>query len=88
MGQPAVLGERVGGGVGDLLIVGAAGLSLIQKGAGKLGVNRQQVFHRVGCILAVITSRVFSQSLGALNAPFGPVIAERGKAEAGAGEVP
>jgi hypothetical protein len=83
--QPAARGQRVGRRLGNALIVGTAGVRLTQKEHRERHVDEQHVFHRMGCFLAAITARLLSRILGALEAPFGAIVPERGEASAGAG---
>jgi hypothetical protein len=63
--------------------VGAAGISVTQKENRKRGIDQQHVFDRVAFFLAAITARLLSRILGTLDAPFGPIVAKRRKADAG-----
>jgi hypothetical protein len=65
--------------------VGAAGIGLTQKENREHGIDQQHVFDRVARFLAAITARLLSRILGALDAPFGPIVSKRGEAGAGAG---
>jgi hypothetical protein len=64
--------------------VGAASMGLTQKEDGERRVDQQHVFHRVASFLAAITARLLKRILGALDAPFGAIVAKRGEAGAGA----
>ena len=81
--QPAPRGQRVRGGISNAFIVGTARIGLTQKENRERGVDQQHVFDRVAPFLAAITARVRSRILGALDAPFSPVVPKRGEAGAG-----
>jgi hypothetical protein len=83
--QSAPRGQRVWGHIGNPLIVEAAGIGLTQKEDHECRVDQQHIFHRMVFFLAAITARLLSRILGALDAPFGPIAAERGEAVADAG---
>jgi hypothetical protein len=83
--QPAPRGQRVRGPIGNPLIVGTAGIGLTQKEDRECRVDQQHVFHRMVFFLAAITARLLSRILGALDAPFGAIVAKRGEAVADAG---
>ena len=82
---PAAGGQRVRVGIGNPLIVGAAGIGLTQKEDRERGIDQQHVFDRVVLFLAALTARVRSRILGARDAPFGPIVATRGEAATGRG---
>jgi hypothetical protein len=82
--QPTARGQGVWGGIGNALIVGTAGIGLTQQENGQRGVDQQHVFDCVALFLAAITARLLSRILGALDAPFGPIVSKRGEASAGA----
>jgi hypothetical protein len=83
--QPAPRGQRVWGPIGNPLIVDAAGIGLTQKEDRECRVDQQHVFHRMVFFLAAITARLLSRILGARDAPFGAIVANRGEAVADAG---
>jgi len=83
--QPAPRRQRVRGGIGNAFIVGTARIGLTQKENREHSIDQQHVFDRVALFLAAITARLLSRILGALDAPFGPIMAKRGEASAGAG---
>ena len=83
--QPTARGQGVRGRIGNPLIVGTAHVSLTQKEDRERGVDQQHVFDRVARFLAAITARLLSCILGALDAPFGAIVATRGEAGTGAG---
>jgi hypothetical protein len=83
--QPAPRGQRVQGHIGNPLIVDAAGRGLTQKENRECRVDQRHVFHRMVFFLAAITARLLSRILGALDAPFGAIVANRGEAGADAG---
>ena len=78
--QPASRRQGVRGGIGNAFIVSAAGIGLTQKENRQRGVDQQHVFDCMALFLAAITARLLSRILGALDAPFGAVVAERGEA--------
>jgi hypothetical protein len=65
--------------------VGAASVGVTEQEDRERGVDQPHGFHRVTLFLAAITARWLSRILGALDAPFGPIVAKRGEAGAGAG---
>jgi hypothetical protein len=64
--------------------VGTARVGLTQKEDHERGIDQEHVFDRVGLFLAALIARLLSRILGALEAPFGPIVANRGAAAAGA----
>jgi hypothetical protein len=85
--QPAPRRQGVRGGIGHAFIVGTARIGLAQKENRQCGIDQQHVLDRVALFLAAITARLLSRILGALDAPLGPIVAERGEAGAGTGTV-
>jgi len=85
--QPAPCRQGVRGRIRNPLIVGAAGIGLTQKEDRERRIDQQHVFDGVALFLAAITARLLSRILGALDAPLGPIVAERGEAGAGTGTV-
>jgi hypothetical protein len=87
--QAALGGQGVRGGLGNALIVGAAGVGVTQKEHDERGIGQQHVFDRVACFLATSTARLLSRILGAPDAPFSAIVPKRGDmgtcADAGAG---
>ena len=83
--QPTARGQGVGGRIGNPLIMGTARVGLAQKADCERGVDQQHVFYRVVLFLAAITARLLSRILGALDAPFGAIVAKRGEPGAGVG---
>jgi hypothetical protein len=83
--QAAARRQGVGGGIGNSLVMSTARVGLTQKEDRERGVDQEHVFDRVVLFLAAITARLLSRILGAFDAPFGPIVAKRGKAGAGAG---
>jgi hypothetical protein len=67
--------------------VGTARIGPTQEENREPGIDQEQVFERVALFLAAITARLLSWILGALDAPFGPIVAERGEAGPAAGAV-
>src|SRR5215475_302536 len=82
--QLAARRQGVRGGLGHALIVGTARRGLAQKEHGQCRVDQQHIFDRVARFLAAITAPLLSRILGALEAPFGAIVAKRGEAVAGA----
>jgi hypothetical protein len=82
--QAAAWGQGIRRGIGNSLIVRAAGIRLTQKEDCERGVDQQDVFDRVAFFLAAITARLLSRILGALNMPFGAIMSTRGEVSAGA----
>jgi hypothetical protein len=77
---PAPRRQGIRGGIRDAFIVDTARLGLTQKENREPSIDQQHVVDRVALFLAAITARVLSRILGALEAPFGPIVAERGEA--------
>jgi hypothetical protein len=48
-------------------------------------MDQQHIFHRMAFFLATLTARLLKRILGALDAPFGPIVSTSGEAGAGAG---
>jgi len=82
--QPTPGRERVGGGLRDAQIMGAAAVGVAQKEDREEGVDQQDIFDRMVLFLATITLRLFRRGLGADDAPLGAVMGKRGDAGAGA----
>jgi len=82
---PAPRGPGVRGGIGHALIVGAASVSVPEQEDRERRVDQPHGFQRVTRLLAAIIALLLSRSLGALEAPFGPVVAPRGEGAAGVG---
>jgi hypothetical protein len=78
--QPAARGQGIGGRLGNPLIMGTACIGVTQKEDHERRVDQQHVFHCMARFLAAITARLLNRILGALDAPFGPVVAKRGEA--------
>jgi hypothetical protein len=81
--QAAPRGQGVRSGIGNPLIVGTAGVGFTQKQDRERSIDQEHVFYRVALFLAAITARLLSWILGALDAPFGPIVPKRGEAGAG-----
>jgi hypothetical protein len=62
--------------------VGTARVGLTQQEDHERGIDQEHVFDRVVRFLAAIIARLLSRILGALKAPFGPIVATRGEAGA------
>src|SRR5215831_18343973 len=79
--------RRQGGGsrIGPPLLVGAAGIGLTEKEDREGRIDQPHVVDRGVLLLAAITPPLRSWILGAGEAPFGPLVATRGEAGAGAG---
>ena len=86
--QPTPHWQGVRGRIGHAFIVGPTRLGLTQQEAREHGMNQQDVCDRVRRFLAAITARLLSRILGALDAPFGPIMAKRGEGAAGGLEAP
>jgi hypothetical protein len=82
---PTARRQGVGGGLGHPLVMGTARIGLAQKEDRERGIDQEHVLHGVVLFLAAITPRLLSRILGARDAPFGPIVANRGEAGAGAG---
>ena len=83
--QPTSRRQGVRGRIRHPLIMGAAGIGLTQKEDRERRIDQQHVFDGVALFLAAITARLLSRILGALDAPFGPIMAKRGEVGAAAG---
>ena len=59
--------------------MGATSIGLTQQEDRERGVDQQHVFHGVTFFLAAITARLLSRILGALDAPFGAIVAKGGR---------
>jgi hypothetical protein len=77
--QPTPHWQGVRGRIGHAFIVGPTRLGLTQQEAREHGMNQQDVCDRVRRFLAAITARLLSRILGAFDAPFGPIVANRGR---------
>jgi hypothetical protein len=82
---PTACRQGVGAGIGHPRVMGTARRGLAQKEDRERGVDQEHVFYGVVFVLAAITPRLLSRILGALDAPFGPIVATRGAAGASAG---
>jgi hypothetical protein len=83
--QPAARGQGIGRSVCNPLVVGAPPRGGAQEQDRERGLDEQHIFHRVACFLTAITARLLSRILGALDAPFGPVMPKRGEGATGGG---
>jgi hypothetical protein len=83
--QPAARGQGIRRSIHNPLVVGAARIGVAQEEDREHGIDQQHVFHRMAFFLAAITARLLSRILGALDAPFGPIVSKRGEAGAGVG---
>ena len=75
--QLAVGWERVGRGIGNRLVVGAAFVRVAEKQHQK-GLNEKDVLHCVALFLAAITTPLFIRVLGADDGTLGPVVDKKG----------
>jgi hypothetical protein len=78
--QPAPRRQGIWGGIRDVFIVDTACMGLTQEENREPSIDQQHVFDRVALFLAAIRARLPSRILRALDAPFGPIVAERGEA--------
>jgi hypothetical protein len=85
LAPPAPRGPGVGGGLGTALLVGAARVRGPANAARERGVAQPHVLPRVTRFLAAIIALGLRWSLGALAAPCGPSVAQRGEGAAGVG---
>jgi hypothetical protein len=83
--QPTARRQGVGSGIGNPLVMGTARIGLAQKEDRERDIDQEHVLYGVVLFLAAITPRLLSRILGALDASFGPIVAKRGEAGAGAG---
>jgi len=82
--QPAAGRQGVGRALRHPFIMGAAGIRIAQKEDRERRVDQQHVLHGVALFLTAITARLLSRILGALDAPFGAIMAKRWETGAGA----
>ena len=75
----AARGPGLGGGIGHPLGMGTAGVGVTQKEEDERRVDQPHGFHGSALFLAARTAPLLSRILGALDAPCGPVVAERGE---------
>src|SRR5262245_29498836 len=85
LAQPTARRHGGGGGIGHPLVMGPARVGLAPQEDRERVVEQEHGFSCVVFFLAAITPRLLSQILGALDAPFGPIGAQRGAAGARAG---
>jgi hypothetical protein len=83
--QPAARGQGIRRGIRHPLVMGAARVGVAQEEDRERRVDSHHIFHRMALFLATITARLLKRILGALDAPFGPLVSKRGEAGAGAG---
>jgi hypothetical protein len=81
---PTARGPGIRGGIRHPLIVGTARVGLTQTEDHQRGIAQEHVVDRVVRLLAAIIARLRRWSLGALHAPFGPIVATRGEVGASA----
>ena len=60
--QPTPGRERVGGGLSDAQIMGAAAVGVAQKKDAEQGIDQQDIFDRVILFLPALTVRLFSNA--------------------------
>jgi hypothetical protein len=82
---PTTYGQRVGSRLRHALVMDAAGIRVTQKKNRERRVDQPHVLHGVALFLATITARLLSRILGALDAPFGAIMATRGEMGADVG---
>jgi hypothetical protein len=85
--QPAAWGQGRQRGLRHPLLVRAAGMGLTQQEERERRGDPPHGFDGMALFLAAITARRLRRSLGALEAPFGAVVAERGEAGTGTAAV-
>jgi hypothetical protein len=83
--QQAARGQGIRRGIRNPLVMDAARVDVAQEETRERRIDQPHMFHRMALFLATITARLLKWILGALDAPFGPIVAERGEAGAGAG---
>ena len=76
--QPTPGREWVGGGLRDAQNMGTAAVGVAQKEDDEQGIDEQDIFDGVVLFLAAITRGLLRRVLGADDAPFGPVMGNRG----------
>jgi len=77
--QPTPGGQGIRRRVGNRLIMDAAAVGVAQKEDEEQGMHEQDIFDRVVLFLAALTVGLFNRVLGADNAPFRPVMGQRGE---------
>jgi hypothetical protein len=85
LAQPAARGPGIGCGVCHPPVVGAPPIGVAQSSERARGSDEPPIVHRVACFLTAITARRLNRSLGTLDAPFGPVMPNRGAGATGGG---
>jgi hypothetical protein len=75
----AACGQGVGCRIRHALIMDTAAIGITQKEDQQRRVDQQHVLHGVALFLTAITARLLSRILGALDAPFGAIVAKRGE---------
>src|SRR5262245_54696335 len=83
--QPAARGQGIRRGLGNPFVVRAAGIGVAQEEDGERRVDQQHIFHGMAFFLTTITARLLKRVLGARDASFRPIMAERGERVAGVG---
>ena len=83
--QPTAWRQWVGCCIRNALVMDTARIRVTQKEDGECRVDQQHVFDRVARFLATVTARLLSRLLGALDAPFGAILAKRGETGAAVG---
>jgi len=83
--QATPRGQGVWGRLGNPLIMGATRIGVTQQEDGEGRIDEQHGFYGITCFLSARTPRLLNRILGALDAPFGPVMAKRGEAGGSAG---
>jgi hypothetical protein len=82
---PTACGHGVGCRICHAFIMDTAGICVTQKEDHERRVDQQHVLHGVALFLTAITARLLSRILGALDAPFGAIMATRGETGADVG---
>src|SRR5206468_1183563 len=83
--QPTPSREWVGGRLSDAQIMDTATVGVAQKEDEEQGIDQEDIFDRVVPFLATLTCFLFSRGLGADDAPFRPVLGQRGASGVAAG---
>ena len=82
---PAACGQGVGRGIRHPLVVDTARIGGTQQEDRERRVDQEHMFHRLACFLTAITARLFTWVVGARDAPFGAIVANRGEVGARTG---
>jgi len=88
LSEAAPCGQGIRRWVGHGLIMGAAAIGVTEEKDEEQGMDEQDMFDRMVLVRATLTLRRFRRVLGADDAPFGPVMGQRGEAGVAVGAPP